>query len=760
MTGRHRKIKRNGVIGGAVIITIAGLATAAGFAASGGPVSAATLPSSCSASTSSSSAADASAALKARTADLSPAALRARSAAVSAGTVTPLPGDAQGIDISDVNFPSTGTTTEPDWSTLKSSGVSFVAIKATEGDYYIDESPYSDGSKFVGYQAATAAATAAGLYVMPYVFGNPHAGNGTPQCQADYGWQEINSASASSGLTLPVALDMEEDPYSCDTNDISGCESNVNSCYNLSSTDMVTWITQFLAKMKNDSGKTPVIYTDTSFWPNCVGNSTAFSSYPLWLADFGVTAPPSVAGWTQPTFWQDTDSVTVSGMPGAVDGDYLTPVTQDSTVGTAVTPVQVTTLSALASPGQSVTYGAPPADLPPGLTLNTLTGVISGTPTAAGSFTVPVTVALSGGTSSTVSFIWDVAGTITFPAQASRSTSLGSPVSVQVSVTDTNSGLSGYTPPVFTATGVPPGLTLNTSSGLISGWPSTAGTYSVKVTAKDGLGATASASFTWTVKAVADSGTTGAIKQNGGSYKCLDDPSGKTASGTAIDLSTCTGKSNQAWTAVQDGTIRVLGQCLAASGKFVLLYPCNGSIADQWRAATDGSLVSARYANVCLNGPSGVVANGTRPTLTNCTGSASSAAQHWSRPVAPIVSGVGARCLGAAGAAGSAAELSNCGNYSAQHWLMASNAQIVVQSSDCLTEGGTTAGAAITVTKCANAASQHWKLVTAGAIADEIQSTASGLCVTVPVSGADALVVLGTCSTALTSSTWRVTTGA
>jgi hypothetical protein len=88
---------------------------------------------------------------------------------------------------------------------------------------------------------------------------------------------------------------------------------------------------------------------------------------------------------------------------------------------------------------------------------------------------------------------------------------------------------------------------------------------------------------------------------------------------------------------------------------------------------------------------------------------------------------------------------------------VAANAQIVVQSSNCLTEGGTTAGSAITVTKCANAASQHWKLVTASAIADEIQSTASGLCVTVPTatSGAGTQLILGACSTALTS-TWRV----
>jgi Ricin-type beta-trefoil lectin domain len=132
--------------------------------------------------------------------------------------------------------------------------------------------------------------------------------------------------------------------------------------------------------------------------------------------------------------------------------------------------------------------------------------------------------------------------------------------------------------------------------------------------------------------------------------------------------------------------------------------------------------------------------------------------QHWTRPVEPVVSGVAAKCLSASGSAvGSAVELGNCGNYSAQHWQLASNGQLAVQSKNCLTEAGPAAGSAVTVTNCVNAAAQHWNLVTADAVADEIESTASGLCVTVP-SGATAngtQLVMGPCSTAL-ASTWRI----
>jgi hypothetical protein len=394
-----------------------------------------------------------------------------------------------------------------------------------------------------------------------------------------------------------------------------------------------------------------------------------------------------------------------------------------------------------------VTYT--PSSLPPGLSLSA-SGQITGTPTTAGQHQVSATA--TAGPPTAISFAWDVYGPLSLTTPASQSTTAGSPVSLQVGSADPNTGLTGYTPPAFTASGLPPGTSIS-PTGLITGWPSTLGTYKVTVSAADGFHATASASFAWVVKAAADSGTTGAIKQQGGSGKCLDDPSGKTTSGTAIDLVTCNGKSYQSWTLVQDGSVRVLGHCLAASGAHVLLYPCDGSIADQWRAGTDGSLVDARYGT-CLNGPSGAAANGTKPALAACTNTTSAASQHWTLPVAPVLSGVGPRCLMASG---SAAILNACGNYSDQHWLVASNAQVVVQSSNCLTEDGTAAGAAVTVTKCANAASQHWKLVAAGVIADEIASTASGLCVTVPslTSGGGTKLVLGTCSTALTS-TWRI----
>ncbi|QFZ73192.1 M4 family peptidase [Streptomyces fagopyri] len=82
--------------------------------------------------------------------------------------------------------------------------------------------------------------------------------------------------------------------------------------------------------------------------------------------------------------------------------------------------------------------------------------------------------------------------TVTNPG--SQSSTVGTAVSLQVSASSTNSGSLSYA-----ATGLPTGLSINSSTGAITGTPTTAGTYSTTVTVTDSTGATGSASFTWTV---------------------------------------------------------------------------------------------------------------------------------------------------------------------------------------------------------------------------------------------------------------------
>ncbi|WP_438303741.1 putative Ig domain-containing protein [Streptomyces sp. HUAS TT11] len=84
--------------------------------------------------------------------------------------------------------------------------------------------------------------------------------------------------------------------------------------------------------------------------------------------------------------------------------------------------------------------------------------------------------------------------TVTVTSPGNQSTTTGGSVSLQISASDSAGAALTYS-----ATGLPTGLSINSSTGLISGTASTAGTYSATVTAKDSTGASGSASFSWTV---------------------------------------------------------------------------------------------------------------------------------------------------------------------------------------------------------------------------------------------------------------------
>ncbi|MFH0173535.1 M4 family metallopeptidase [Streptomyces cacaoi] len=84
----------------------------------------------------------------------------------------------------------------------------------------------------------------------------------------------------------------------------------------------------------------------------------------------------------------------------------------------------------------------------------------------------------------------------------SQSATVGTAVSLQISASSTNSGSLTYA-----ATGLPAGLSISSSTGLISGTPTTAGSSSTTVTVTDSTGATGTAAFTWTVSSSGGGGS-------------------------------------------------------------------------------------------------------------------------------------------------------------------------------------------------------------------------------------------------------------
>lgn len=93
-----------------------------------------------------------------------------------------------------------------------------------------------------------------------------------------------------------------------------------------------------------------------------------------------------------------------------------------------------------------------------------------------------------------MTFTWTIGSTVlTCNSPGDQIGTVGDAVSSPITCTD-SAGLAL----TYSAT-LPPGLAINTASGLITGTPTTAGTYTATVTATDTSGNKGSCSFTWTV---------------------------------------------------------------------------------------------------------------------------------------------------------------------------------------------------------------------------------------------------------------------
>jgi len=170
------------------------------------------------------------------------------------------------------------------------------------------------------------------------------------------------------------------------------------------------------------------------------------------------------------------------------------PGNQTSTEGTAISQLQIGATDSAS--GQTLTFSA--TGLPAGLSISS-TGIISGTPTAAVlNQSVTVKATDTSGASGSSSFTWTVnapaGNTVTVTNPGNQTSTTGTAVNVQIHATDSQSGQLL----TFGATGLPAGLSIS-SSGLVSGTPTTGGSSSVTVAAHDGTGASGSATFSWTI---------------------------------------------------------------------------------------------------------------------------------------------------------------------------------------------------------------------------------------------------------------------
>ena len=134
--------------------------------------------------------------------------------------------------------------------------------------------------------------------------------------------------------------------------------------------------------------------------------------------------------------------------------------------------------------------------LPSGLSINATTGVISGTPTATGTSNPTVTVTDIAGATGTRSFTVDINAAPSITAPATLPDWTISSAYPATTVTAANGTAPPYT---WAASGLPTGMSINASSGVIAGTPSVSGNFSVTVTVTDAAGATGTRNYTFKI---------------------------------------------------------------------------------------------------------------------------------------------------------------------------------------------------------------------------------------------------------------------
>src|SRR5688500_2734518 len=152
----------------------------------------------------------------------------------------------------------------------------------------------------------------------------------------------------------------------------------------------------------------------------------------------------------------------------------------DGVVGNPLAPVTFT-----ASGSARITFSISAGSLPPGTSLDTMTGVYAGTPTTAGNYSFTITATNSKGSDSE-SLTQNIRQlpSITSPASPLGALTGGAPASATFTAT-------GSTPITWTVSAgtLPPGMTLNASTGVYSGTATAAGDYSFSITATNAAGA-------------------------------------------------------------------------------------------------------------------------------------------------------------------------------------------------------------------------------------------------------------------------------
>ncbi|MBI5582790.1 MAG: ricin-type beta-trefoil lectin domain protein [Deltaproteobacteria bacterium] len=199
-----------------------------------------------------------------------------------------------------------------------------------------------------------------------------------------------------------------------------------------------------------------------------------------------------------------------------------------------------------------------------------------------------------------------------------------------------------------------------------------------------------------------------------GGMKCLDWDSEH----TKLQIYDCNGTTAQQWALNPDGTITGQGGCLdvagTSNGTPVDVSTCSGTTQQQRtgpvsQAFTAYAEVRAVGAGRCLDVQSGVFQNGTPVQIYDCNGTEAQAWTYNTTSRALAVYG-GTKCLDW-DSEHTKLQIYDCYGYANQQWTLNPNGTITGDGGLCLDVAGTSNGTPVDVSTCSGTTQQQWAWV-------------------------------------------------